>query len=79
MTPLVQVVDGEAAIALAGRPHRLRAGDVIIMPAHQQHAVKALARFKMLLTSERIRHRSPSLPGPARASKKAAAERLPGG
>lgn len=47
---LVQVVDGEAAITIAGQPHRLRAGDMIIMPAHQPHALKAVSRFKMLLT-----------------------------
>ena len=47
---LVQLVDGEAAITIAGRPYRLRAGDMIIMPAHQPHAVKALSPFKMLLT-----------------------------
>ena len=47
---LVQVVDGEAMITIAGRPHRLRAGDMIIMPAHQPHALKAVTRFKMLLT-----------------------------
>ena len=47
---LVQLVDGEAAITIAGRPYRLRAGDMIIMPAHQPHAVKAVSPFKMLLT-----------------------------
>ena len=47
---LAQVVDGEAAITIAGRPYRLRAGDMIIMPAHQPHALKAPSRFKMLLT-----------------------------
>ncbi len=47
---LVQVVDGEAAITVAGRPYRVRAGDMILMPAHQPHALKAVSRFKMLLT-----------------------------
>ena len=47
---LLQVVDGEAEITIAGAAHRLRAGDMIIMPAHQPHAVKAVSRFKMLLT-----------------------------
>ncbi|MBI2161664.1 MAG: cupin domain-containing protein [Candidatus Rokubacteria bacterium] len=47
---LVQVLDGEAEIAIAGRPHRVRAGDMIVMPANQPHAVRAPARFKMLLT-----------------------------
>ena len=47
---LVQVVDGEVAITIAGKPYRLRAGDVITMPANQPHALRAVARFKMLLT-----------------------------
>jgi quercetin dioxygenase-like cupin family protein len=47
---LVQVVDGEAAITVAGRPYRVDAGEMILMPAHQPHAVKAVSRFKMLLT-----------------------------
>ena len=33
-----------------GGQYRLRAGDMIVMPGHQPHAVKALSRFKMLLT-----------------------------
>jgi len=47
---LVQVLDGEAAITVAGRPHRVRAGEMILLPAHQPHALKAVSRFKMLLT-----------------------------
>ena len=47
---LVQALEGEAEVTIAGRPHRLRAGDLILMPAHQPHAVRAPARFKMLLT-----------------------------
>lgn len=47
---LVQVLDGEAAITVAGQPYRLGAGDAILMPARQPHAVKAVSRFKMLLT-----------------------------
>lgn len=47
---LVQVLEGEAEIRIAGRPHRLRAGDMIVMPANQPHAVTAASRFKMMLT-----------------------------
>lgn len=46
----VHVVEGEAAVTVAGRPYRLLAGDMLVMPAHQPHAVKATSRFKMLLT-----------------------------
>ena len=47
---LVQVLDGEAEITIAGEPHRLRGGDMIVMPANRPHAVRAVARFKMMLT-----------------------------
>jgi quercetin dioxygenase-like cupin family protein len=47
---LVQVLDGEAEIAISGKPFRLKAGDLIIMPANDPHAVKAVTKFKMMLT-----------------------------
>lgn len=47
---MVQVIDGEAEVSIASKPQRLKAGDTIIMPANQPHALKALSRFKMLLT-----------------------------
>jgi quercetin dioxygenase-like cupin family protein len=47
---LVCVLEGEGEIAISGKPFRLRAGDIIIMPAHEPHAVKAVQRFKMMLT-----------------------------
>jgi quercetin dioxygenase-like cupin family protein len=47
---LVQVLEGEAEISIAGNPHRLHGGEMILMPAGQPHALKALARFKMILT-----------------------------
>jgi quercetin dioxygenase-like cupin family protein len=47
---LVQVLEGEAEIMVAGRPHRLLGGEMILLPAGQPHALKAVTRFKMLLT-----------------------------
>lgn len=47
---LVHVLDGEAEIKISGKPFRLKSGDAIIMPANEPHAVRALTRFKMLLT-----------------------------
>jgi quercetin dioxygenase-like cupin family protein len=47
---LVVVVDGEAEIAIDGRPHRVTQGEMIVMPANHPHALKAVARFKMALT-----------------------------
>ncbi|MGA9450151.1 MAG: cupin domain-containing protein [Verrucomicrobiia bacterium] len=47
---LVQVVEGEAEITISGQPHRVAAGELILMPAQQPHALNALQRFKMVLT-----------------------------
>jgi quercetin dioxygenase-like cupin family protein len=46
----VYLVDGEAEISVAGTAHRLKRGDAILMPGHQPHAVKAIDRFKMVLS-----------------------------
>ena len=47
---LVQVLDGTVQIQIAGDTHTLEKGSSIIMPANVPHALKALQRFKMLLT-----------------------------
>ena len=47
---LVQIIEGEAEIAISAQPHRVKAGELILMPAGQPHALKALKRFKMVLT-----------------------------
>ena len=47
---LVQVIDGKAEITISGTAHRLNAGELIVMPAGEPHAVRADTRFKMLLT-----------------------------
>ena len=47
---LVHVLDGEVEIKISGRPSLLMAGEAIIMPADQPHALKAVKKFKMLLT-----------------------------
>ncbi|MDQ1707914.1 MAG: hypothetical protein QOJ88_1125 [Pyrinomonadaceae bacterium] len=46
---LVLVTEGEANVEIAGEGHTLREGDTIVLPANQPHAVKAVAKFKMLL------------------------------
>ncbi len=45
-----QIIEGEAEITIASRPHHVKAGELILMPARQPHALKAIKRFKMLLT-----------------------------
>ena len=47
---MVQVLDGEVEIRIAGNPQRVKPGQIIIMPANEPHALKAVAPFKMLLT-----------------------------
>lgn len=47
---LVQVVEGEAEIVVAGEHFNLKAGEAAILPADAPHALKAVQRFKMLLT-----------------------------
>ena len=47
---LVQVLDGEADITVSHRAQRVRQGEMILMPADQPHELKAVTRFKMLLT-----------------------------
>jgi quercetin dioxygenase-like cupin family protein len=47
---VLTVLDGEAAVTIAGAEHRLKAGELIIMPASVPHAVHAVTRFKMMLT-----------------------------
>jgi quercetin dioxygenase-like cupin family protein len=47
---LVQVLEGVVEITIAGRTHRLQGGEMILMPAQQPHALKALQRYKMILT-----------------------------
>jgi quercetin dioxygenase-like cupin family protein len=47
---LIQVVEGTGQVIIAGKPYEVAAGNSIIMPANIPHAVKAIERFKMVLT-----------------------------
>ena len=47
---LVHVLEGEVEITIAGKLHRLQSGEMILMPAQQSHALKAMQRFRMILT-----------------------------
>ena len=50
---LVHALDGEAEITISGKPLRLAAGQMVILPAGKLHAVKAIKRFKMMLVMVR--------------------------
>jgi quercetin dioxygenase-like cupin family protein len=47
---LLYVFDGEAEITVSGKPAKLNEGTMTLLPAGEPHAVKALSRFKMMLT-----------------------------
>jgi quercetin dioxygenase-like cupin family protein len=47
---IAHVLEREAVMTIAGVPLTVPAGDIVLMPANQLHAVEARTRFKMLLT-----------------------------
>ena len=46
---LVYILDGDAKITISGNPLQVKAGEFIIMPANEPHALQAVNKFKMLL------------------------------
>ena len=46
---LVSVLDGQVEIAISGKKHIVGAGEMIILPAGEPHALQSVTRFKMLL------------------------------
>lgn len=46
---LIHVLDGEVEVTISGNSSRVKTGEIIIMPANEPHALKAVDRFKMLL------------------------------
>ncbi|MFX0138124.1 MAG: cupin domain-containing protein [Candidatus Hodarchaeota archaeon] len=46
---LVNVIDGKVKITISKEDYILNKGQMIIMPANEPHALKALERFKMML------------------------------
>lgn len=47
---MIQVVDGRGEVIIGGKSFFLETGQSIIMPANITHAVKAVEKFKMVLT-----------------------------
>jgi quercetin dioxygenase-like cupin family protein len=47
---LAHVLEGEVEITVSGKPMQVKAGEMVLMPADQPHALKAITKFKMLLT-----------------------------
>ncbi|MCC7418896.1 MAG: cupin domain-containing protein [Planctomycetaceae bacterium] len=47
---LLHVIDGSAEVTLGGTVHRVDSPQMLRLPAHVPHAVRAPRQFKMLLT-----------------------------
>jgi quercetin dioxygenase-like cupin family protein len=45
----IYILEGEAEIRIDGKPYSVKEGEMIIMPAHKPHALRAVTRYKMLL------------------------------
>jgi quercetin dioxygenase-like cupin family protein len=62
-TAMVQILTGECEFILAGKSHALKTGDLVYMPPHLPHAVRATRQFSMLLTLSQT-ERAASSPTP---------------
>ena len=47
---VAHILEGEAEITVSGKALRTTVGEAVLMPANQPHSLRALSRFKMLLT-----------------------------
>jgi len=46
---LVHVLDGVAEVTISGKPLVVREGEMVMMPANEPHALRAVECFKMIL------------------------------
>ena len=46
---MAYILDGEVEITISGKAFHLSTGEMIIMPANEPHALKAVKKYKMLL------------------------------
>ena len=46
---MVYIVDGEAEVTISGKNYSMKAGEMVIMPANEPHALRAVEKFKMAL------------------------------
>ncbi len=58
---LIQVLSGGCEFSLDGKPHSLKAGDLLHMPPNLPHVVKATEKFSMLLTLLKLAENAPDL------------------
>ena len=65
MEALLHVVEGRAEVEIGGSAHAVATGEVIRLPPHVPHAVRAVGPFKMLLIL--LRDRAPQASTATRA------------
>ncbi len=46
---LTYLLDGAAEVTISGKALHLKEGDMVIMPANEPHALRAIKKFKMML------------------------------
>ena len=46
---LISIIDSEAQVVICGRTVHLKEGEMMILPADEPHALKAVKKFKMML------------------------------
>lgn len=47
---LIYILDGEAEIVISGKATRVEEGEMIVIPAKKPHKLRAVKKFKMVLT-----------------------------
>ena len=47
---ILYVLEGEVEVMISSKKYQLKTGEMIIMPANKPHSVKAIEKFKMILT-----------------------------
>ena len=47
---VIQILSGACELSMGGKPHMAKVGDLIYLPPHLPHAVRATTQFSMLLT-----------------------------
>ena len=47
---LIQVIDGVMQLTVEGQTFNIKAGETFIIPSSAHHSVKAVERFKMMIT-----------------------------
>jgi quercetin dioxygenase-like cupin family protein len=50
---LVNIIEGQAEITISGNASIVKEGEMIIMPANEPHALRAVEKFKMMLVMVR--------------------------